>query len=151
MPTPKKDVLDMTLFLLSRREYCRYDIARKLKDKGYCISDIKKALTWAVNNNYINEERYTNLYVEQALTQKNQGKRRIISELTFKHIPEKYIKAALETYHNPQEEKNKLHDIIIRRLAGDTSQKSQNRVIRYLLSHGFDYAVIKTVFDEILG
>lgn len=151
MPAPKRDVLESAVILLSRREYCRYDLAMKLKQKGYTTAEIRKALTYATQNRYIDEKRYTNLYVEMALTQKHQGQKRIYADLLHKHIPENYIKEALEEFYNPFKEKQDIKELILRRTRGDFSQKSKNRVIRYLLSHGYEFSVISDVWQDILA
>ena len=93
MEKPKRDVKEMLLMMLARREHCSFDAENKLKQKGYEEEDIKKALKWAKENNYLNDDRYARLYVENALMQKHQGKKRIIYDLTYKHIDSKAIHA----------------------------------------------------------
>jgi len=148
MEKPKRDVKEMLLMMLARREHCSFDAENKLKQKGYEEEDIKKALKWAKENNYLNDDRYARLYVENALMQKHQGKKRIIYDLTYKHIDSKAIHDAINEFYDKDTETEELTVTIERRLGGDYSEKSKARVIRYCLSHGYDFSTIKRIIDQ---
>ncbi|GAI69109.1 unnamed protein product, partial [marine sediment metagenome] len=50
------------LRLLSRRIYSRYEISGKLKNKGYPEKTIAELIFWLEENNYINDELFTEMW-----------------------------------------------------------------------------------------
>jgi Uncharacterized protein conserved in bacteria len=148
MDKPKRDVKEILLMMLARREHCRFDAQNKLKQKGYEEEDIKNALKWAEENKYLDDARYTRLYVENALMLKHQGKKRIIYDLSYKHIDSKTIHNAIDEFYDKDSEAEELTATIERRLSGDYSDKSKNRVIRYCLSHGYEFSTVKSILDK---
>lgn len=148
MDKPKRDVKETLLMMLARREYCRFDAVNKLKLKGYEEQEIKKVLKWAIENKYLDDARYARLYVENALMQKHQGKKRIVYDLSYKHIDSKAIYAALDEFYDKDTETEELTATIEKRLHDDFSEKSKARVIRYCLSHGYEFSTVKRIIDE---
>ncbi len=92
------------LRLLSRRIYSRYEISRKLNDKGYPENIIAQLILWLENNNYINDERFAKMWTQFRLQNKPIGRYKLNRELRLKGIKQDITQKVIDETYNEIDE-----------------------------------------------
>ena len=78
------------------QERCHQEVKNKLRQLGALIEDIDVVISHLIQNDYLNETRFTVLYVRSKFSIKKWGKKRIINELKHRKITIYNINKALE-------------------------------------------------------
>ncbi len=78
-PSQKK-ALNSALRILTPRDHSKYELVKKLKQRGFSREDIDAAISSCERFDYINDERTAQIYIRQ-LKRKGYGKKRIQLEL----------------------------------------------------------------------
>lgn len=86
---------DQALNLVSHREHSRHEITQKLKQRGCDQEEIEQACQKLTEFNYLNDERFAEMYVRSKAGQ-GTGPARILQELNQKGIHSELAKQALE-------------------------------------------------------
>lgn len=86
---------ETAIYLLSRRDHGQFELTQKLLIKGYPEQEVHQAVTYCLDNNYLNDLRYAKSQVRQHIS-KGHGARRIRQELQQKRVEEHTVQAALE-------------------------------------------------------
>ena len=118
-----KRTLDKTMALCSRREYCRNDIQNKLHKWGINNSDSDKIINILLDENFINESRYSTAFVRDKFLYNKWGRVKITAHLKTRNIPPDIIKTSLDSIDNETYIKT-LKDLITRH-RGSVKYKNQ--------------------------
>ena len=138
-------VKEKALRLLEFRSHSEHELSEKLRRAGAEQENIEAALSFCREYGFVNDEDYAARKAIDLFRLKKYGRRRIESELRSLGIAEEYIDlSALD----PDEERENLRSLAIKKLGGDYSQKSRDRCIRFLAYRGYDYYDIKDVMEE---
>ena len=86
----------MAISLLAYKENTEKELFRKLLDRGCTEEDAKAAVRFAVEKNYLCEERYFQRFAERCAIDRLFGKRRVIQEARRKGFSERTIKEAAD-------------------------------------------------------
>lgn len=136
-----KRARERSLFLLKDMDKTEKQIRDKLKLGDYPEDIINNAIEFLKKYNYIDDKRYTKLYI----TSKKNSKsiKQIELELYKKGIDKETVSEVfLEENLSNEEALNKLIDKIIKKY--DLNDKVQyNKMCRYLLGKGFSYGEIQ--------
>jgi len=140
------------LRLLSRRIYSRYEISRKLNNKGYPKNIIDQLILWLENNNYINDELFAEMWAQFRLQNKPIGRYKLNQELRIKGIKQDIIKKVIGKTYNEIDEltlarnliKDKIVSSEIKNIRIDTK-----KIYNFLLRRGFSVEVSKNIYDEL--
>ena len=77
------------------QERCHQEVKNKLRQLGALIEDIDVVISHLIQNDYLNETRFTVLYVRSKFSIKKWGKKRILNELKQRKITIYIINKAL--------------------------------------------------------
>jgi regulatory protein len=141
----RKRALNAALRILTRRDHSRYELVRKLKQRGFCVEDIDDAVSSCEKLDYINDERTAEVYIRQ-LKIKGYGKKRIQLELTQKGLRGDRIRNALDESVTATDEFEGAERILkknIKRFEREKEAlKKRNKIYRFLHARGFSREVI---------
>jgi regulatory protein len=135
-----KTALSKAMAICSRSEHCNSDIRSKLQMWGVGETDIEGIISELTRENFINETRYAEAFVQDKFRYNKWGKVKIRDGLKMKKIPGEIIKIALdsideETYRKTIEDLLSVH----RRLVKAKNQYDlKGKLLRYGLSKGFE-------------
>ena len=76
----EEGAIRMAISLLAYKENTEKELFRKLLDRGCTEEDAKAAVRFAVEKNYLCEERYFQRFAERCAIDRLFGKRRVIQE-----------------------------------------------------------------------
>lgn len=143
--------LSKAMALCSGREYCVSDICEKLMTWSVENNDADKIIAALVKENFINEARYANAYVNDKFKYNKWGKLKISAHLKAKKIPYDSIKDALDSIDND------LYINTIKSIMAEhrRSVKAKNqydlkgKLLRYGLSKGFESNILYDILNDI--
>ncbi len=139
------------------KKYCAYrershtEVRTKLiKDKIYG-DELEEILSILIQEDFLNEERFAKAYVNGKFNQNKWGKIRILQGLKNQNISDYCIRKAIEEIDD-----NKYFETLLqlkrkkeREIKSDDFIEKKQKVMRFLLSKGYDYATINKSYNEI--
>ncbi len=140
------------LRLLSRRIYSRYEISRKLNNKGYPEKIIADLIFWLENNNYINDELFAEMWAQFRLKNKPIGRYKLNQELRIKGIKQDIIQKVMDKTYKEIDELILARNLIKEKIV---SSKIKNIIIdpkkiyNFLLRRGFSTEISKNIYNEL--
>lgn len=134
-----KKALNYSFLLLKYRARSEEEIKYRLKRKKYNTKTIEKVLDYLKENNYLNDEDFTRMFVSSSLN-KGWGGRKINFALKKLGINEELIEKALVDKKGQRE---KLRELIKKRLTRYKGDKNlYQKIVRQLVTRGFEYSDI---------
>ena len=102
--TEKLKIRDSAFRLLGRRAHSVFEISQKLARKGFRKELIEIVISDLKGNNYLNDDNFSQAFVNERLAKRKSGINKIRAELIRKGVNKKSIEFALEGDHlrNPQ-------------------------------------------------
>lgn len=140
------------LRLLSRRIYSRYEILKKLKNKGYTENIVSNLVLWLENKNYINDELFAEMWAQFRLQNKPIGSYKLNQELRLKGIKQDIIKKIIDKTYNEIDELTVARNIIRDKIV---SAKIKNiridpkKIYNFLLRRGFSIEISKNIYHGL--
>lgn len=139
--------LSRALNYLSIRKHSKYEIRTKLM-KYYSIEVIRRVIDRLLVLKYLDDLDFAETYI--SYRQASYGKRKIQSELIKKGVNNDVISAALNSF-----DATECNDVIIKYIKKKDKpsldvNKRREKVMRYLISKGFEYAEIKHPVSEYI-
>jgi len=154
--TEEKDyrkALNAALRLLTRRDHSKYELARKLKQRGIQPEVVDQVILACEQFDYINDERTAPLFIGQQ-ARKGYGIKHIRHELKMrglggKHIPEILAESMAE--YDEREGAARIVQKHAKRFERESDpQKRKEKVYRFLYARGFSKEVILELIREFL-
>lgn len=133
------------------QERCHSEVRTKLIQLGCYGDDLEQQITRLIEENFLNEERFANLYAQSKLRQKQWGKIKIDLHLKAKKVSEYCRKRALNEL-DKLEYRNTLKKILITKWQSATNHSEYDRKIKtqqYAFRKGFESELIQTIFDNL--
>ena len=133
------------------QERCYKEVEEKLYLFSVSQSEKEEVLTYLIENNFINEERFAQSFVRGKHNYKFWGKNRIVNELKFRNISSRNIQTALKeipeaTYlHNFHALAEKNWETI----AAPKGQKRNKKFVDFLLRKGYETSLIYEKLKEL--
>ncbi|MGI6717673.1 MAG: regulatory protein RecX [Bacteroidales bacterium] len=127
-------------FLCSKKEMCFFDVLNYLRKYKNLTKEEKIEIANKLKEeNFIDEQRFANAFVNDSYKYNKWGKLKIINELKSKNIPQDIIDNAINTIDPEIYEsiKNNLAENK-RNLISDDDQQKELKVKKYLYSKGFE-------------
>lgn len=140
------------LRLLSRRIYSRYEILKKLKNKGYTENIVSNLVLWLENKNYINDELFAEMWAQFRLQNKPIGSYKLNQELRLKGIKQDIIKKIIDKTYNEIDELTVARNLIRDKIV---SAKIKNiridpkKIYNFLLRRGFSIEISRNIYHEL--
>jgi regulatory protein len=130
------------------QERCHKEVTQKLKDMYMIPEAIDVIIVHLLEQNFLNEERYTKAFVSGKLKIKKWGKRRLILELKRKNISKTNINQAL-TEIDEKEYIDIFNDLAEKRfnsIKEKNKYKKRKKLAHYLLYRGWESHL---VYDKV--
>ena len=136
------DLRERALRLLARREHSRLELARKLEQAGFDLSDIAPLLDAFEAKNWLSDRRYAESYV--ADHRAKAGSIKLAYELRLRGVSDAVIEDVLS--ENRDSELERAREVWQKKFGSapnDTTEKARH--IRFMQSRGFTAEVIQRV------
>ncbi|MDP5273515.1 RecX family transcriptional regulator [Chengkuizengella axinellae] len=136
--------------MISRKPKSRYELKKKLIEKGYEESLIHSALDQLEKEKYIDDYSYAVTLANYRIKYQRKGLKWIEQELSQKGIEKMTIAKVTEEVDKESEYKAAYHLAQKRweRHDGDTIQK-KSKISSFLMRRGFEYSLIRKVLQQI--
>lgn len=138
--------LNYVFSLVAKKAYTRFEIAKKLKDKGYDDKVIDAINAKLAEYNLVNDEEFARASVGQMGLL---SRRQLEQKLKQKGINDAIIKSAVNDIKSGDEE-GKIAIISAKYLKNKPkTQENLQRLFRYLAGKGFEFDLIKKQISQI--
>lgn len=125
------------------------DVYDYLIRKGFSDEETSEVCNYIEEVGLVDDDLYVKFFVEDSFRIKNKGARKIVYELKQRGIDDDKIEEAIEEASDMEYEA--LKEAYERKLEATKSEtdpyKRKNKIIRFLISRGFDYSDIKDIVD----
>lgn len=135
------------------QERCHSEVTTKLRNMRMIPEAIDLITAHLIENDFLNEERFSRSYVRGKFNIKNWGKGRIISELQRRNISKFNIKLALQEI-DEKDYLEKLDHIARKRLtqiAESNLQSRRKKLADYLLYRGWEINLVYSKISELIS
>jgi len=132
------------------QERCHYDVEKKLRELNVDEEIQDEIISDLIQQNFLNEERYTIAYVQGKVNIKKWGRKKIKYELHKKYISQYCINKALSMIDEDDYLVN-LQSIIEKKrstINGKSDYDKRTKLFRYLHSKGYETEIINNNIDE---
>jgi regulatory protein len=140
---------EKALELLSLREHGSGELRTKLYQKGYQKAHIEEVLEYLKSKNYLNDERFADLYSEELIRRKQFGPMKVKEKLFHRGISSSLIQNILSTYDRETQVENcRFH--FLKKYKSNTSfvsKEEKAKVVRFLQGKGFGWEIISEVIN----
>lgn len=142
----KYSAFDTAVYYLTFKGRTKKEVYDKLKEKGYCSSEIDASISKLEEYGYIDDESYTLSYIKGNLSKK--GKKRIKMELLQKGINKTIVESGLEEMTGNEDDV--VEEIFRRRFSSIncSEPKEQRRVFSYFARRGFRHESIRKILNS---
>ena len=134
------------------QERCHKEVIQKLKDMYMIPEAIDVIIVHLLEQNFLNEERYTKAFVSGKLKIKKWGKRRLVLELKRKNISKTNINQAL-TEIDEKEYIDIFNDLAEKRfnsIKEKNKYKKRKKLADYLLYRGWESFLVYDKVNELI-
>jgi len=131
------------------QDRCHQEVEQKMRDFLLIPEAKDEIFLFLINENYLNEERFTRSYIRGKFSIKHWGRNKIKMNLKQKGITEKLISSCMDEI-NEDEYQNVIHKIYhdyYSKQTGSNDFQKRSKSIRYLLSRGFEYEKILEILS----
>jgi len=136
--------------------YCAYQerSQQEVRDKIYLwglhYSDVENIISYLIEENFLNEERFAKAYVLGKFRIKGWGRIKITQGLKLKQVSPPLITIALKEI-NPSDYFEKLSNILIKKsklLKESDTYKRRNKLYQYALGRGYENNLILEILKD---
>ena len=131
------------------QDRCHKEVESKMWDFLLIPEAKEEILLYLLQENYLNEERFTRSYIRGKFYMKSWGRNRIRNHLKFKGVPEKLINSCFDEIEDEDYEKtlSKLFENYISKIKVLQDYQKKSKTIKYLMGKGYEYEEIKQFID----
>lgn len=135
------------------QERCHLEVTTKLRTMRMIPEAIDLITTHLIQNDFLNEERFSRSYARGKFNVKNWGKTKIVSELRRRNISKYNIKLAMEEID--EEDYIQKLDLIARKrliqIKEVNLQKRKKKLANYLLYRGWEINLVYSKISELIS
>lgn len=150
-------MLDLSQIKKKLADYCvyqdrsHYEVEQKLKELRTLNEDERgEILIWLIQNNFLNEERFSKSYARGKFYQKKWGKIKIKQGLKQKRIPTNLIDKGIEEI-NEEDYKSTLTELTEKKwniIRESEIYLKKKKIYNYLLQKGYEYNLINEILKN---
>ena len=150
-------MLDLSQIKKKLADYCvyqdrsHYEVEQKLKELRTLNEDERgEILIWLIQNNFLNEERFSKSYARGKFYQKKWGKIKIMQGLKQKRIPTNLIDKGIEEI-NEEDYKSTLMELTEKKwniIRESEVYLKKKKIYNYLLQKGYEYNLINEILKN---
>ncbi len=147
-----KKCKNSALRIIEKSYKSKKEMYGKLLGKGFSDDIINKTLEFLEEYNFINDNKYVNLYVKDKI--KNQGRNKIKYSLIKKGVSQEIIEETLEDVDKDYEKEqaillaSKRYEILKKR--ENDEYKLSQKLFRFLASKGYDFECCSEVIKKVV-
>ena len=146
-----RKALNTALRILTGRDHSKFELTRKLKQRGFKAQDIEQAVSECERLDYINDERTSRLYASQMI-RKGYGFNRIRREMEKKGLRGPAIEPILAEIESDLDEAQGAERLLEKNLRrfdreGDL-KKRRDKIYRFLFARGFSQDTIRRLIHK---
>jgi len=131
------------------RDRCHSEVEAKMKE-FFLIPEAKDdIMVYLINERYLSEERFTRSYIRGKFYIKHWGREKIKLNLKSKKIPEKLIFSCMDEIYEGDYIKQ-IHiftEKLLQTSQGLNKYQKKNKLIKFLVSKGYEYDIIIKEMD----
>lgn len=146
-----KKALNIVAGQCSKKEYCSFDVLKKLQRWELDEKDIAAVMEFLVENHFLDDVRFAESYVRDKHRFNRWGKLKIAQMLRQKHVAENIIEHALSSL--PEEENDTMCLSLLKQkskgLKEEDPYKRKAKLFRFALSRGFDYETVNRCISQL--
>lgn len=145
----EEQVLNKLTTLCARGEHCQQEMLDKMR-KWEIEEDVQaRVMEYLLKEKFIDEERYTRLFVEEKIKFNKWGRKKLEQALYMKRIPRSIYAPILDEVDedNYEEILRPLLETKRKTVTGKSEYEIRGKLIRFALSRGFDMDTILSVLD----
>jgi regulatory protein len=134
------------------QERCHKEVSQKLRDMNMISEAADEIIAHLIQENYLNEERFSQSYARGKFNIKKWGKNRIVNELKFRGISKYNIKTALKEIED-EDYLSTLDTLSMKRLEAISEtdiQKRRKKLADYLLYRGWESHLVYGKVKELI-
>lgn len=148
----KQQALQKLTALCARSEYCQHDILEKMRKWEVEEADQAEIMQYLIAERYLDEERFTRLFIKSKIEYNKWGRRKIEQALYMKRISESLSRPLLNELCNDDYEEKLLPLLLNKRrtVTGKNSYDIRNKLIRFGLSRGFEMDLVLKTVDVVM-
>ena len=135
--------------LCASAEHCEYEMMEKMGKWEVEESDRERIMAYLRQAKFVDDERYARAFVSDKVRYNKWGRRKVEQGLWAKHISEDIRQRVLNEVDDSQY-KLVLTDLLKskrRSIKAADGYEMNRKLIKYALSRGFDYSIIKQCLD----
>ena len=135
------------------QERSQYEVRNKLYEWGLHQKDVEQIISELIDQNFLNEERFSRAYTLGKFRIKGWGRMKIKQGLKLKQVPDKMIQKALKSI-DEDDYLQSLRQILEKKsnlLTEKDSFKRRYLLSRYAASKGYESDLIAEEITELLG
>ena len=140
----------------ARREYCRHDLAGKMRAKGLDEQGIARILDRLTSEQFLDEARYAQAFVHDKMAYNGWGSLKVREALRMKRLADADIRHALadiddDSYRRSLRRllKSKAASIDFDPTNAQEAYKATMKLLRFAASRGFEYEVASRAIAEL--
>ena len=136
--------------LCASAEHCEYEMMEKMRKWEVEESDRERIMAYLRQAKFVDDERYARAFVSDKVRYNKWGRRKVEQGLWAKHISEDIRQRVLNEVDDSQY-KLVLTDLLRskrRSIKAADGYEMNRKLIKYALSRGFDYSIIKQCLDD---
>ncbi|CAM3823218.1 regulatory protein RecX [Flavobacterium cucumis] len=147
----KKEIQSKLEYYCAYQERCYKEVEEKLYSFSLNLSEKEEILTYLIEHNFINEERFAQSFVRGKHNYKFWGKNRIVNELKFRNISSRIITSALKeiSEENYLENFHKLAEKHWNNITERKGPKKNKKFVDFLLRKGYETHLIYDKLNEL--
>ncbi|RKT01330.1 regulatory protein RecX [Chryseobacterium defluvii] len=131
------------------QDRCHAEVEQKMKEFLLIPEAKEEIFLYLIQENYLNEERFTRSYIRGKFYIKHWGRNKIRINLKQKQVSEKLIEKCFDEIDERDYEKTlrKIFDDYYSKQNGLKEYQKKSKTIKYLMSKGFEYEKINDIFE----
>ena len=134
------------------QERCHYEVEQKARSLGLYGTEVQEMVLELMRDNYLNEERFVEIYVRSKVSQKKWGSYKIKQELRKKKVVPKLIDKYLILYEGEIMEENASQlaiKFINERNFSTIDLNEKMKLKRFLQQKGYSQQIISDLINKI--
>ncbi len=150
----KSSVVDVFRRMCSLREYCTFDLLKKMERMGLDEGEKQSVINTLKEEKFLDDERFAGAFVRDKSRLGGWGTLKIRYALRNKKIQDEIISDALSeiSADSENERLNKILSLKAKSIKSDISFENRlNRLVRFAVSRGYSYELSIKVAKEIIG
>lgn len=146
-----KEAFGKLALMCSRKEYCISDIKKKVQFWKLSPSSIDEIIKQLIEENYLNEQRYTEAFVKDKFRFNKWGKQKISYQLKQKQISTELIELAFENISD-SDYQEVIEQLLVSKnksVKAESNYEKRGKLMRFLAQRGFEMDAMNKAFDRI--